>query len=328
LVTVAGLTGVGKTRLALEVARRLHAGGKLPVLWFSLHDDHQDYRSDASAARYIGLLRDLMEETFPSLARGLATDDPSPAGRAAGMARFTEMLGAHPVVFVIDGLDEHRAHPDRINQLMNDSPGLRLLITGPRPSGLPYERLFLLSPLPTSADPAECSPVALTKTPAAQVFLDQVRRSRPDYTLTDSDAGLMAEICRQLDGLPSALRAAASWLVVYDMPTLHQSLHGDPATLLEHLAGADGGYRLQEALALRIRQLPGERRALLDELCDWGEEFTLPDVVDLTGLSLSDSARLVHGLVMDGVILSDYQAGRPRFHVLNVVRASDLVIRS
>ena len=137
-----------------------------------------------------------------------------------------------------------------------------------------------------------------------RVFLDQVRRSRPDYTLTDSDASLVAGICRQLDGLPRALRAAASWLVVYDMPTLHECLHdGDPATLLEHLAGADGGYRLQDTLVRRVRQLPGENRILLDELCDWDEEFTLADVVDLTGLSLPDSARLVHALVTDGIVV-------------------------
>ena len=160
------------------------------------------------------------------------------------------------------------------------------------------------------------------------MFLDQVHRSRPDYTLTDSDASLVAEICRQLDGLPRALRAAASWLVVYDMPTLHQCLHDDdPATLLEHLAGADDGYRLQDTLVRRVRQLPGENRILLDELCDWDEEFTLSDVADLTGLSLPDSGRLVHRLVTDGIVVSEYRDGRSRFRVLNVMRASDLMVR-
>jgi transcriptional regulator with XRE-family HTH domain len=326
VVTVAGLDGVGKTRLALEVAGRLRADGELPVLWFALRDGPRDYRADASAARYSELLRGLAAEIFLP-AGGQATNDLSPTGSAEDTARFTELLGTRPAVVVVDGVGEQHPDCDRISRLMTDCPGLRLLITGSHPSGLPHERIFLLRPLPTPADSAVCDPATLTDEPAAQVFLDQVRRSRPDYTLTDSDAGLVAEICRQLDGLPRALRAAASWLVVYDMPTLHQCLHDDPATLLEHLAGADGGDRLQDTLGRRVRQLPGQLRVLLDELCDWGEEFTLSDVVDLTGLSLPDSARLVHALVMDGVVLSLYQDGRSRFRVLNVVRASDLMVR-
>ncbi len=325
VVTVTGLDGVGKTRLALEVAGRLHADGDFPVLWVTLRDGPREYRTDASATRYGELLRGLIAELFPP--RGPVSVDSLPADSAGDVARFTELVGARPALVVIDGVGGRQPDCDRIGALLSECPGLRLLITGPHSSGLPNERIFLLPPLPTPADPAGCDRAALADDPAAQVFLEQVRRTRPDYILTDADATLVAGICDQLDGLPRALRAAASWLVVYDMPTLHQCLHDDPATLLEHLAGADGGDRLQDTLGRRVRQLPGEHRVLLDELCDWGEEFTLGDVVDLTGLSLPDSARLMQALVMDGVLLSVYRDGRSRFRVLNVIRACDFMVR-
>ena len=81
---MAGLDGVGKTRLALEVAGRLHADSELPVLWCTLRDGPRDYRADASAARYAELLRGLVEEIFPAPARGLAAAESGPAPRPTG----------------------------------------------------------------------------------------------------------------------------------------------------------------------------------------------------------------------------------------------------
>src|SRR5207237_509185 len=90
-------------------------------------------------------------------------------------------------------------------------------------------------------------PAALGQVPAVRLFLERVRRVRPDFALTAADAPAVADICRRLDGVPSALQAAASWLVVYDLPTLHRCLHDDPASLLYHLAGPDGDSGLRGA---------------------------------------------------------------------------------
>jgi transcriptional regulator with XRE-family HTH domain len=321
LITVVGMDGVGKTRLALEVAARLHAADHLPVLWFAFRDGFLEYRTNGAADRFSELVRACVDDIFAPCSSESMRPETSQDEDSDDIAGFIELVGDRPALLVVDGIGEQLLRHDRLVRLLTDCPGLRLLVTGPHPGGMPEERTFLLTPLETPTSPDECDPEALKQVPAVHLVLDRVRRTRPEYALSTTDVGVVAEICRQLDGLPRALRAAASWLVVYDMQTLHHCLHDDPASLLEHLTGAEGGYHPQDALGRCVRQLPEEDRALLDELCDRGEEFNLADVVALTGHSLPDSGRLVRDLVLHGVVRPSYETGCSPFQVLNVVRA-------
>lgn len=141
-------------------------------------------------------------------------------------------------------------------------------MTSEGPYGIAGERAFLLGPLEAPVGTVEYTPDALGRIPAVRLFLDQLRRTRPEYVLTADDVPMVADVCRRLDGLPSALRAAASWLVVYDLATLRQCLEDDLASLLVHLAGDDEGARFLEALRRRVARLPEDGRALLARLCE------------------------------------------------------------
>lgn len=312
LVTVVGLSGVGKTRLALEVAARLYDAG-LPVLWHSgdgatadclrADDDPLPQLADACARFLRGLGEP--EELLPELAEALAAlHDGAPAARGA--------------VLVLDGVDTAALDFGRLSRLLRAFPGLRLLVTGERPWNVPGERLFLLSPLEAPVPSA-----GHTDAPAVRFFLSQLRRVRPDIV---PDAQALADItwiCHRLDGHPAALGAAASWLTVCDLTTLRNVVDSDPAPLLDHLAGGPEGSRLQVRVSRTLAALPAPYRTLIGELCREGDgEFLFQDVVRLTGRTLPECGRLIRELLVGGVIRAGGDGGRSAFRVLCVVRAA------
>ncbi|MFI1377524.1 hypothetical protein ACH4UY_36705 [Streptomyces longwoodensis] len=246
----------------------------------------------------------------------LATGDTDPAP-------FLELVGGHPTVLVIDGAPD-RPHADRLTRLLRECPHLRLLITSDHPSDVPGERVFLLAPLSTPDDAGENASAAaeeLTGMTAVQLFLSQVRRVQPEFVLDGRTAGAVADICRRLDGLPLALRAAADWLVVYDVETLRECLASDPGALLDHLTDAREGARLRACLERGLRGLGPGRHDLLDAVCAGDGEFGLEDVMALTGRTLPECGRLVRDLLLRGVVRPSHRPGRSRFQVLQLVRA-------
>lgn len=309
LVTVVGLSGVGKTRLALEAAARLHDAG-LPVLWHSAGDDAT---SDCLPAG---------DDPFPGLADGCArflrgdgeADDLLPV-----LADVLGVLGGRGALLVLDGIDTGPLDFGHLSRLLREFPGLRLLITGERPWNVPGERLFLLSPLEAPAPSAD----GHTDAAAVRFFLSQLRRVRPDVVPDERVLADVAWICHRLDGHPTALGAAASWLTVCDLPTLRNIVDSDPAPLLDHLAGDRDGSRLQERVGRTLAALPAPYRTLVSDLCRAGEgEFLLQDVVRLTGRPLPECGRMIRDLLVSGVVRSSADSGRSAFRVLCVVRAA------
>ncbi|WP_117213443.1 helix-turn-helix domain-containing protein [Allorhizocola rhizosphaerae] len=317
LVNVVGLSGVGKTRLALEVANRLHTNEHLPVLWFTFPGAPVEHRFTAASERFSHLVRSCVSELLV----------PHPTGEDHdGFTAFTELVGDRPALLVVDGAWALEPRGDKLALLLQDCPQLRLLVTSERPWEVQGERVFLLAPLELPRERDENEPDTLERVPSVRLFLERVRRARPGYVLMPGDVRAVAEICRQLDGLPMALRAAASWLVVYELDTLRRSLESDPTELLNHLAGADGSGSTQGALQRCLRQLPPEDQALLAALCERGGEFGLQDVVEVTGRSLPDAGRMVRSLLTHGVVRPCYETGRFHFEVLNVVLAFHLTL--
>ncbi|MDB1090210.1 helix-turn-helix domain-containing protein [Streptomyces sp. ACA25] len=318
LVNVVGISGVGKTRLALEVAGRLHREAGLPVLWCPCPGTEADYLSQADSALTAPLTA-LVTGLFGDGAAGQRSPVPSPADGNT----VAELLGDRPALLVIDGAP---ATPDTglLHRLLRDCPGLRLLVTSEGPWDIPGERPFLLAPLevPCDGGPSVTAPQAGADHPAVHVFLDQARRVRPGFAPTATDLEGIAEVCRRLDGLPGPLRAAASWLALYDLPMLCRRLGNDPTPYLDHLADSEHSGRFRDALSGRLARLPRGHRALLDALCGCGQgKFTLDDVERLTGESLRHCGRTVRDLLLCGAVRPLQGAARAQFQVLHLVRA-------
>jgi predicted ATPase/DNA-binding SARP family transcriptional activator len=196
LVTLVGPGGVGKTRLAVEVAA-------------SLSDEHRD-----------GVwLVELASVTEPA---GVAPAVAGALGAAASSLGSAHSLGTtmdlvlhhlagRSLVVVLDNC-EHviDAAATLAETLIGAVPGLRLITTSREPLGVSGEVLF---------------PVAgLAEASAVELFVDRARAVQPGFN-TDGHAGdLVAEVCRRLDGLPLAVELAAARLRALPLSTLAERL--------------------------------------------------------------------------------------------------------
>jgi transcriptional regulator with XRE-family HTH domain len=304
LVDVVGLGGTGKTCLAREVADRLHARHGMPVLWIGLATTTTTTTAvPVVDERLRDLLRGCVEELFELAAPGSAIADL--AGLVAGQ----------DTLLVLDGVDRRAPREEQVMRLLRDCSGLRILLTGSTPAALPGGRTFMLSPLDT---PAEDS-ADLAAVPSVRLFLDAAARAQPGFAACSAELPVVAEICRLLDGLPTALEAAASWLAVYDLGLLAQVLRGDPVGVFDHLAGTEGGAGVRERLDGCLNALPANERHVLDRLCELPGDVSPGDVVALTGRSLAECGRLLRCLLLAGVL----RTGRDgSFRVLNLVRVT------
>jgi hypothetical protein len=124
---------VGRTRLALEVATRLHTARRTPVLWCPVTGPAGGDRLSALVRAAADQLLGASGGAYP----GNGTDD---------IAAFVEIVADRPPLLVLDGVREV-AHPGRLVDLLRDCPGLRILVTAAYPLGAPGERPFLLNPL-------------------------------------------------------------------------------------------------------------------------------------------------------------------------------------
>lgn len=286
LITVVGPPGVGKTRLAIEVASTLHHRRRMPVLWLCAPGStvEQPARDD----RLVTLLRSATESLF------------SPTGEA--FTELAELIAARDTLLVLDGVTVRPPRAADLLCLLRDCPRLRVLVTATQLTGLPGERPFLLGPLAVT-----------DSAPSVRLFLDHLRRVRPDYRLTDADTPTVVEICRLLDGLPPALASAAAWLTVYDLEPLRDALFTDPFAFLD----ADLADRLTDW----VESLPTAQRGLLDQLRDLGE-VTLPELAAVTGHTVPEAGQLLRDLLTHGVIRLRQSGGQTRFQVLALVSAT------
>ncbi|GAB1340113.1 hypothetical protein ACE1SV_67030 [Streptomyces sp. E-15] len=307
LVTLSGVGGVGKTRLALRVAA-------------------DAARSAFPDGVYVAELADLRDPEL--LAPGvLGTLDVANPGRpgADATAALAARLGERRALLVLDNCEHLIDACVRLTDaLLRAAPGLRVLATSRQPLGIAGEHVFPVEPLPVPDADAAHGVRALSGNPAVELFADRAAAVLPGFAVTESDAAAVAEVVRRLDGLPFALELAAARM---------RSL--TPQEILERLtdrfALLTGGSRVA---ADRQRTL----RALIDwshELCTEGERllwarasvfhggFDLESLervcadAELPPAALLDT---LDALVARSIINRRQEHGRSRYHMLETVR--------
>jgi predicted ATPase len=268
LLTLHGLPGVGRTRLAAAVAVAVHRTG-MPVLWVTAPDADGPLPQQVRDPRLTDLVGSVAAALF----------DAATAAPALG-----ELLGDRDTLLVVDGVGDTPPSAGALVGMLGDCPGLRVVVTADRPCGLPGERPFLLAPLPR---PTTVEPRLLAEEPAVRLFVHHARR-RFDAV----DAPDIAQVCALTDGLPPALAAAASWLDIYDLRTLHNLLHTNPNVLVS----AD----LMARLGARVATLAPADRAALASLT--GPARTLDEVAAATGRTIAAAGVLVRDLLQRGLL--------------------------
>ncbi|MGW1980229.1 LuxR C-terminal-related transcriptional regulator [Streptomyces sp. NPDC001889] len=179
LLTLTGPGGAGKTRLALEFARRLRRGTRLARL--------DSVRTG--------------DELLGAVAAALGAGE---RGRRSGIDLLAHALGDHPALLVLDNC-EHLAEEcaQLAGELLGRCPRLRIVATSREVLRVPGEVVLRVGELSLTATGTDPVPDAV------RLFVERAADRLPGFALTGANAATVGEICRRLDGMPLAIELAA-----------------------------------------------------------------------------------------------------------------------
>ena len=206
LMTLTGPGGVGKTRMALELARSAASEGHARVTFVPL-----------AAIREPALVAPAVAEAV-GLADTTALDLPK---------RVRIACGDRPTLLVLDNFEQVLEAAPLLAELLSSVASLRLLATSRAALHVRGEREFVVGPLRLDIDPDATSSADGAHAPAVRLFVERVRDVQPDFRLTPANDAIVAAICRRLDALPLALELAAPWMKVLTPEDLLQRLEQD-----------------------------------------------------------------------------------------------------
>ena len=206
VITLIGPGGVGKTRLALEIARSVSDEGTARVVFVPL--------AGVSDAAFVPA----------SIADGFGLSSVSGTDLTA---RLRTACDGQPTLLLLDNCEHVLEAAPLIAELLTSAASLRLLATSRAPLRLRGEREFAVGPLALELGSESIAPADLARIPAVQLFVERVRDVEPAFRLSVANASTVTAICRRLDALPLALELAAPWMKVLPPEELYRRLEHD-----------------------------------------------------------------------------------------------------
>ena len=293
-MTLTGAGGVGKTRLAIEVAGQL-AGEFADGIWYiDLAPITDPELVTITAARAFGL--------------------PDQPGRST-MATLTRFIADHQMLVVLDNC-EHLLDGSAALAvaLLEACPRLTLLATSREPVGVAGEVSWRMPSLSLADE-------------AVELFRDRARHARADFAVTDDNVAAVGEICARLDGVPLAIELAAARVRALSLAEILDSLH-DRFRLLT--GGARTAVRRQQTLRASVdwshALLTEPERTVFRRLAAFLGGFDLDAAQAVAGGGDMPRYQVVDLLTLlvdkSLVIASDsgVTAGRTRYRLLETVR--------
>ncbi len=305
LVTVTGMGGCGKTRLALRVTE----------------DALPDYPDGV-------WLADLSALADPLLVTGVVAGvlGVRDTGQHTLLNALTASLRPKGLLLVLDNC-EHLADSCGALTLaiLQACPRVRVLATSREPLGVAGEHILTLLPLALPSHAAQ--PDDVQRSDAARLFVERARAVRPGFALTGHNAAIVAALCRRLDGIPLALELAAARLAALSIEDLAARLD-DGFGLLggANRAGPPRQQTLRATLDWSHRLLDEPERAVLRRLSVFAGGWTL-DAAEAVGAGAearrTDVAGPLCRLVDKSLVLAEDVAGmggERRYRLLETVR--------
>ncbi|MBI2780334.1 MAG: tetratricopeptide repeat protein [Chloroflexi bacterium] len=288
LLTLTGVGGVGKTRLAVELARRGAA--------------------EFDAAVFVDL-SPLADPTLVAgeIARALGV-------REHGDRNVAELLAAHvrsiDLLLVLDNCEHVReAAGAAVEGLLLAGPDVHVLATSRSPLGVPGEVEFAVQPLAVGSD-------------AVTLLLARARAARPSLGDDEPTRATAARICNDLEGLPLAIELAAARARSLSLGDIAARLSDRFRFLVSWRRLSTARHRtLREAMDWSYELLGADEQALLAALSVFAGGFGFPAVLAV-GASRDEDVALQHldGLVEASLVIAEDGPGETRYRLLETVR--------
>lgn len=311
LVTLVGGGGVGKTRLSIQVAQQLAAGGAPEVAFVEL-----------AALAVPSLLPGAIATTL-----GIHEQTSSDSTTTA----LTDLLGTRSVLLVLDNCEHLIDAAASLTQtLLARCPNLRLLTTSRQRLGLTGEVVWRVPSLPVPevaqlpSDPTEAVFFALNF-PAIQLFVERAVSAEGAFQLTRrAEVEAVCQICRQLDGIPLAIELAASRVRSLSVEAIYGKLDQRFRLLT---GGSRAALPRQQTLRSLIDWsydlLTDTEKALLCRVSVFSGGWTLDAAETIcTGGRVEDweTLHLLTSLIDKSLVVANSQSTNMRFHLLETVR--------
>jgi non-specific serine/threonine protein kinase len=298
LLTLIGIGGCGKTRLARRLAElQLDRFGD-GVWWIDLAP------------------LDRAEQLVPAVAQTLGCP---PKGKTAPREALAQALRPKRMLLVLDNC-EHLVDAvcAMLDALLDAAPGLRVLATSREALGLRGEVIVPVKPMETP--PPDATPTQVWSSDGARLFLQAAELACPHLPFGDDTAQTVAAICRQLDGIPLALELAASQLQVVGpeqlLALLQQRLTLGARRLLPRQ------QTLHAVIGWSVDNLGDHERVVLSALAVCAGGCDLEAVQAMVGAAFNANVLIpsLARLADRSLISVRHAAGAARYHLLETVR--------
>ncbi len=304
LVTVTGVGGVGKSRIAIQVAHDVAARFPDGVWLCELAIAQDDEELGQVVAATLGVL-----------ARPATTLAES----------VVDALRMRELVVLFDNC-EHLVEPvGRLTEgLLRDCPGVRILATSREALGIAGEQVWPLSALEVPVPDAALDDVLASE--AVQLFAERARAVQPGFTLDESNAAVIAEICRRLDGIPLAVELAAARVTIMSPVDIAARLDQRFQLLTGgRRSAAERHQTLRGAIEWSYELLEPRERVLFERLSVFPRSFDAEAAAAVAvavqdGLQAWDVLDAGAGLVAKSMLTADDATGTTRYQMLETLQ--------
>ncbi|HLY23993.1 MAG TPA: LuxR C-terminal-related transcriptional regulator [bacterium] len=303
LLTLTGAGGAGKSRLAFQVAAEAL-------------DDFAD-------GVWTAELAPIADPTLVAQAVASALDVPEQPGRPL-TDTLADYLRSRSLLLVLDNCEHLRtACAALATALLQGSPGLRILATSRVPLTVPGEVLWRVPSL-SVPEARPRSPDEIRHYEAVRLFVERARAVQPAFALTSDNARAVADVCRELDGIPLAIELAAARTRVLAVGQIAERLHdrfrlltgGSPSALPRH-------QTLQATMDWSYGLLAAHERTLLGRLSVFAGGWSLEAAEAVCadgGLERTEVLDVLAHLVDNSLVLADMPRDETRYRLLETVR--------
>jgi predicted ATPase len=293
LVTLTGVGGVGKTRLALEVAARRADEFPDGVWFFELAAVTDPAAVPDAVAAVLGITQQPGKTMSESVASALE-------GRS-------RLLVFDNCEHVVDSV------ADLVEAILAASATVTILATSREGLGVSEEHLWRVPSLDVNSG---------AESAAVNLFVDRAQSVVSDFSLAQpGEADAVVEICRRLDGIPLAIELAASRMAAMTASEVRDRLDQRFRLLVGSRRGLSRHQTLRHAVAWSYDHLDDTEKPLLERCSVFAGGFDLQSACAVMG-SDDDFATLdlLGALVRKSLLVADRSAGRTRFAMLETIR--------
>jgi len=297
LLTLLGPGGIGKTRLAIELARRLTDRFGANICFVDLCALHDPARVGEMIARALGM-REVDEATLKGYLR------------------------THEFLLILDNFEHLLGASGLVTELLTTAPRLKIVVTSRAALHIYGEHEYIVPHLPMASLENGKDLVLLSQSPAVALFVQRAQAVNPGFTLNNENLEVVAELCLRMEGIPLAIELAAL-----------QTKYFSPQAILVRLANGHCLNFLSQAQTnlpqhqqnLRLMLdwsfdlLPSELQTLFTSLAVFAGGFTIE-----AAEAVCASASVQEGLTAlnDQSLLEQCcdANGEPRFCMLDIIR--------